>query len=274
MLGGILREALASKPEAFTSPVAPPPPAAKEAVTEAATEAAKEAATEVATEEATEAATEAATDLTADDDDPMAADDAEPTAAAAAAAAPGADGHCGRGAQADGPRGRCGGQCRGGQYLLEDALAAAASSALSDAEAQVPEELQAKAPWGGSMGQVPEELQAKAPSEQDEDTRARAELLPRLLHGLHASFGARTQDEWSLREALDALGAAEGCDLRAAGHKWLVKLAARHYLLIDKHTRTGGGALAGGPPAVPPTRSISADLTSRESVGGHWGRLV
>ena len=122
------------------------------------------------------------------------------------------------------------------------------------------------------MGQVPEELHAKAPSEQDEDTRARAELLPRLLHGLHASFGARTQDEWSLREALDALGAAEGCDLRAAGHKWLVKLAARHYLLIDKHTRTGGVRWrADRRPCPPCARSVP---TSRESVGGHWGCFV
>ena len=105
---------------------------------------------------------------------------------------------------------------------------------------------------------LPEELRGLPPAQLDAASAERAALVPRLLRGLQAAFGGRPEDDWSLREAIDSLGAAEGVDLRAAGHKWLVKLTTRHFLLIDKRTRQSG-ALA-GPPAVHPIRSISADV--------------
>ena len=54
--------------------------------------------------------------------------------------------------------------------------------------------------------------------------------------------------------------------MRAAGHKWIVKLAARHYVAIDKHTREAGVAATFSADNAPGASSTSTSALSQRSI--------
>ena len=240
MLGGILREALASKPEALlVSSSAKPqqPPAARErppAAAEACAQQGDPAATVAPPQPRGQGeASEEGVEAEAMQED---AAQAEATQAEAAALPPPA---------------------QAAAAPFEVALNAAAHAALADAETVA----------AAKRAEGDEDGRGAASEAAEEAARSeRALMMPRLLHELHAAFGGRKEDDWSLREALDAVSAAEGHDMRAAGHKWIVKLAARHYVAIDKHTRETGVAATFSADNAPGASSTSTSSLSQRSM--------